>query len=94
MKPLTLYKALHNAEVMAQAIVRARGSNWGISVQDDHFALRYQRYERLSRKLDIRLREILGEEITEPLCWKCYYHEYACHHTPFEARKKCSLMNT
>jgi hypothetical protein len=88
MKPLTLYNALHEVEVMKRWAGSQRGTYQGIAVQDDYYAWRYQRYDRLSRKLDIRIREILGDALEEPLCWKCYHYEYACHHIPFEARKK------
>lgn len=83
MKTLTLYRAYQRAESEKYVIRLVRRSSFGIAVNDDDLARRYQRYDRLAHKLDVRIRQRLGDETLHDLqehhiCWRCGYSENAC----------------
>lgn len=51
----TLFRAHRAAEFHMATCVRMRGTNFGIAVEDDDYALRWQRYDRLAAKLEERI---------------------------------------
>lgn len=60
MKSTTILRAYKRAESRKRNLVRVRGTNQGIAVQDDPYALRWQRRDRQSRKFYGRLERLLG----------------------------------
>lgn len=60
MKALTIFRAFVQCEDWKRYYLEQRhGNSWGIAVNDDYPALRWQHYDRLLRKLDKRLTAIL-----------------------------------
>lgn len=55
MDKLTLFNAYAHTRTHMVIIEHGRGTNQGICVNGDHEALRYQRRDRLARKIDNRM---------------------------------------
>ena len=94
MNILTLFNAYQIAEHYKQNACDNRGTNMGIAVKDDHYALVYQRYERLAFKLEQRIRKAMGKPMYEwahKTCWFCGFpddsHTHACRRWQQEAQR-------
>ena len=62
METLTLFKVFEFTHEQMRSVLVNRGSSFGIMVQDDPMALKYQRYRRLANKLRDRLLARLAAE--------------------------------
>ena len=78
MKPITLFNIYERAESFKAMALANRGSNQGIAVHSDYWALTWQRYDRLAFKLVQRIRAALGQPMYEKTCWFCGYPDYCC----------------
>ena len=82
MQALTLYSAYKKAVLLRGWACDHRGSNFGIAIDTDKWARIYQRYDRLARKLDIRILEALGstgaKSYRQDACWFCGWLASAC----------------
>ncbi|MCK9599811.1 MAG: hypothetical protein M0R06_12280 [Sphaerochaeta sp.] len=55
MSPTTLFKVYMSVVSRREGESDARGTSFGIAVKDDVYALRWQRLDRLAKKLETRL---------------------------------------
>jgi len=79
MKTLTLFEAYQRAQDRRERALVDRGSIFGIACKDDALAREWQRYDRLVRKLDLKIQLRLGAPpLEEPLCWFCGYFARVC----------------
>lgn len=61
MSPVTLFKVYVAAVSRREGESDARGTSFGIAVKDDVYALRWQRLDRLAKKLEGRILRYLQE---------------------------------
>lgn len=62
MKAITYFNAYRRCVSRMSGIESRRGPGWGIAVNSDDLALRWQRYDRLKWKLVVKLEAMLNED--------------------------------
>ena len=85
MKTLSLYKRYKVVSVVHSYHMSIRNADGAIALSNDYHAIRWQRYDRIRRKLDMKIRNSLGEN--NEYCWFCGHilwgdrvevHSYNC----------------
>ena len=78
MDTLTLFDAYKKAASHKRRASDNRRSIQGIACNSDHFALQWQRWDRLVRKLNVKIPDALGRERRWDVCAMCGWHQPGC----------------
>ena len=93
MKTITLFRAYQRAASRRESINGDYHGHYGIAVNKDDIARRWQKYDRIARRLEQRILERLGEGYTYPTCARCGYHFAACGCQEFQPHIPDSPMS-
>lgn len=81
---VTLFKMYEKAVSSKEMYYGQYGRRWGIAVNEDHIAQRWQRCDRIARKLRTRILEKMGYPGPQPTCVHCGWWKSACQCAAFE----------
>jgi len=85
MKTITLFRAYQRAASRRESANASYGRyHYGIAVNKDTIARRWQKYDRMARRLEQRIFERLGASYGWTTCTHCGYHEPACSCEEFQ----------